>query len=260
NLTVTDNNGASSTQPVVITVIGTALVIGPGQTLTLSGDTLTNPFIVDDGTILVQSNLTSTILGDVTGTGLIQIKNNSTLEMKGSVGSGLTLLFSVDPGGGANSKLILDDPFDFHAQLSGFQGNDQIDLKGLTFDQATAWIASVTFVGFTGTFKLSSDGNGGTLISDPPASTTTTEVSTADASTPTADASTATTNPPTTTTDASTATADASTTTTDATVTPVAKTSTLTATKTTSSQTKATSATVTATPSSRTNAILAAAA
>src|SRR5262249_57472829 len=65
NLTVTGNNGASSTQPVVITVIGTALVIGPGQTLTLSGDTLTNPFLVHDRTLFVHSNLSSPILAHV---------------------------------------------------------------------------------------------------------------------------------------------------------------------------------------------------
>src|SRR6516164_269530 len=228
------------------------LTIAPGTTLTLSGDTLTNSRVVDDGTILVQSNLTSTILGDVTGSGLIQIKNNSTLEMKGSVGSLLTVLFSVDPGGGANSLLILDDPFDFHAQLSGFQGNDQIHLLNFDFgshsfsfsggiltikDLLGTTVLTFTFGG-SPNLKFASDGGSGTLISDPPASTTTTDASTTIA--------------------AATIATDASTATTDATVTPVAKTSTLTAAKTTSSQTKATSATVTETASGRTNATLAA--
>src|SRR5262249_47916077 len=90
-----------------------------------------------------------------------------------------------------------------------------------------------TFVN-SGTLKFTSDGSGGTIVSDPPASTTTA--------------------------DASTATADASPATPDATVTPGAKTSTPTATKTTTSQTKAPSATDTETESSRTNATSAAAA
>src|SRR5262249_31799499 len=128
----------------------------------------------------------------------------------------------------------LRDPSDFHATITGFQGKDQIHLIGMTPAQAATWAASITFENFTGTLKFTSDGSGGTIVSDPPASTTTV--------------------------DASTATIDAATATTDATVTPVAKTSTLTATKTTSSQTKATSATVTETASNRTNANSAAAA
>src|SRR5262249_50996634 len=86
-----------------------------------------------NGTILVQSNNQSTVLGSIiTGSGpgekTIQIKNNSTLEIDGSVDSGQTVLFSVDPGGGANSKLILTDPLHFFAKISDFTGNDQIDL------------------------------------------------------------------------------------------------------------------------------------
>src|SRR5262245_17610148 len=194
--------------------------------------TLAHPLIENDGTIQAAANNPCFVIGDITGTGLIFIANNTTLTIEGSVGSGQTVQFQI--GQGVPPVLVLTDPSEFHATISGFQGRDQIDLEGMTIAQATAWVASITFVGFTGTFKFASDGHGGTLLSDPPASTTTA--------------------------DASTTTADASTTTTDATVTPVAKTSTLTATKTTSSQTNVTSATVTETASSRTNATSAAAA
>src|SRR5262249_55739614 len=243
--TDTAGNPGTASNTFSITEDTRQLTIPFGTTLTLTGDTLTVPTIENDGRILVQSNPTSTIIGDITGTGLIEIKNNSTLDIDGSVGSGLTVQFDI--GQGVPPVLVLTDPSEFHATIKGFQGRDQIHLIGMTPDQAAAWAASITFEGFTGTLKFTSDGSGGTIVSDPPASTTT------------VDASTATTDASTTTTDTSTTTTDASTTTTDPTVTSVAKTSRLTATKTTSSQTKATSATVTETASSRTNATSAAA-
>ena len=138
------------------------------------------------------------------------IKNNATLELKGSVGSDLTILFSVDPGGGANAKLILDEPSEFHAKISDFTApNDQIDLKnfivivpstiyvdngvpgddtggllklfGYLNGSSTATEIDITFVDgdyTTASFKFTSDGQGGTLLNDPPTSTTTTEAST----------------------------------------------------------------------------------
>src|SRR5262249_47412014 len=162
----------------------------------------------------------------------------------GSVDSGQIVVFSRDVGGGAVTQLKLKDPSEFFAKISDFNGRDQMDLLGFQLTAPASWGPNPNNIGGTltlrgtihdttfpnvkltfldGTFvlgqtlKVGPDGSGGTLITDPPALTTTT---------------------------------DATTTTTDATVTPVAKTSTLTATKTTSSQTKATSATVTATPSS----------
>src|SRR5262249_2131001 len=236
SFTAVSSDGTAS-RVVTVTIHGTddAFVIAPGQVVDLKNEpnrTLAHPLIENDGTIQAAANNPCFVIGDITGTGLIFIANNTTLTIKGSVGSGQTVQFQI--GQGVPPVLVLTDPSEFHATISGFQGRDQIDLEGMTIAQATAWVASITFVGFTGTFKFASDGHGGTLLSDPPASTTTTDAST-------------------TTADASTTTTDASTTTTDATVTPVAKTSTLTATKTPSSQTKATSATVTETPSSRTN-------
>jgi hypothetical protein len=208
-------------------------------------------------------------------TGVIEIKNNATLKPEGSVGSDLIVLFSVDPGGGAATTLILDDPSEFHATIFDFDGNDQIQLpnfasgtitvdfvdngvsgdnKGgtLTIFSNGVIIAVIEFGDgdyITQSFKVESvvnqDGSSGTLIRDPPTSTTTADASTTttDASTATTDASTTTIDALTTTTDASSATTDASITTTDATVTPVAETSTPTATETTGSRRRVTSAT-----------------
>ena len=64
--------------------------------------------------------------------------------------SGQTVFFSVDPGGGANAKLVLNDPLDFHAKISDFSGNDQIDLGNFV-------VSSITYVDNAGT------NTGGTL-------------------------------------------------------------------------------------------------
>src|SRR5262249_45922973 len=157
------------------------------------------------------------------------------------------------------SDQIVLPTIDFNSHTFSFSGGILTirDLLGTT-------VAAITFVGSPNlpNLKFAIDPTGGTLITDPPASTTTAvattttdpSITTADAATTTTDASTTKTDASATTTVASTATTVASTTTTDATVTPVAKTST----KTTSSQTKAASVTVTETASSRTNATLAA--
>ena len=194
----------SDTQTVTITINGTsdARVIAPGEVLILSGETLAYPLIQNDGTILVQSNNQSTVLGSIiTGTGpggSIEIKNNSTLQIDGSVDSGQTVFFSVDPGGGANAKLILTDPLNFYAKISDFSGNDQLDLVNFV-------VSSITYVDNAGSntggtlkifgifngngivtevdlifvdgdkttanFTFASDGNNGTTIVDPPTST-----------------------------------------------------------------------------------------
>src|SRR5262249_6403203 len=93
---------------------------------------LTVPTIVNNGTIVASTAQTWTITGDITGTGTIEIKNNSTVMREGSVGSGQRVEFSVDPGAGANGVLVVKDLPDFHAtQISNFQGHEQIDLLNI---------------------------------------------------------------------------------------------------------------------------------
>ena len=207
-ITLDDQHGGLITRQIDVTITGTAdaRVIAPGTTLVLSGETVTDPLIQNNGTILVQSNNQSTVLGSIiTGTGPggnIEIKNNSTLQIDGSVDSGQTVFFSVDPGGGANAKLVLNDPLDFHAKISDFSGNDQLDLGNFV-------VSSITYVDNAGTntggtlkifgifngngivtevdlifvdgdkttanFTFASDGNNGTTIVDPPTSTKTLE-------------------------------------------------------------------------------------
>ena len=119
--------------------------------------------------------------------------------------SGQTVFFSVDPGGGANAKLVLNDPLDFHAKISDFSGNDQIDLGNFVVSSITPPVyvdnagtntggtlkifgifngnGIVTEIDLifvdgdktTANFTFASDGNNGTTIVDPPTSTKTLE-------------------------------------------------------------------------------------
>src|SRR5262249_28640728 len=291
---VNDGTLDSTTQTTTLNIIGSTVTIPAGSTSTLNGGTLQANVIdvegtligfgkiianviTNNGTITAKSahTLEITINGSITGTGTLELTNNTTLTLNGPVGPDQTVLFDI--GGGAVKRLVLGDPSYFQAQLENFQINDQIDLTNInpllahvSTTQPPSYdpIKNITTLVITdGTntdtlklvgdytppahnFNFSSDGSGGTIVVDPPASTTTADAITIpDASTTTIDASTATTVASTT---------DGSATTADATVTPVAKTSTPTAAKTTNSQTKASSVTATDTASSRTNATLAA--
>jgi hypothetical protein len=93
---------------------------------------------------------------------------------------------------GGTGTLILDQPQTFNGQISGFTGtapdpahSDAIDLVGFdyastTFSQSSSSgnlvltatdgsnVATLTFLNFDETLDFASDGNGGTLITDPP--------------------------------------------------------------------------------------------
>jgi hypothetical protein len=56
--------------------------------------------------LVASTHHTSSISGDITGTGLIEVLNNTTLEIDGSVASTLTLSFAQ--GQGATGTLVLD--------------------------------------------------------------------------------------------------------------------------------------------------------
>jgi hypothetical protein len=140
--------------------------------------------------------------GNITGTGTLELTNNTTMEIGGSVASSLHVVFAI--GGGSTGELILDDPHDFHAPISGFGGSDIIDLKGMAYSSPTSKVvdsghptatvgaenitltsmtstqtvitvvengvtAAITLQGdYTGhSFTFSSDGSGGTQFVDP---------------------------------------------------------------------------------------------
>ena len=124
----------------------------------------------------------------VTGAGSFRIDAGTTLEFSNSVASGTMVTFE-----GGTGTLDLTQPKNFAGEIVGFTGtapdandSDVIDLAGINFNSgsfthsynSTSGVltvsdgtnsASLTFVDFNGTFKLASDGNGGTEIYDPPA-------------------------------------------------------------------------------------------
>jgi VCBS repeat-containing protein len=171
------------------------IIIESGVTLSGWG-TITANVIENDGTITAQSSHTLTIIsGSITGTGILEITNNTTLELDGPVGSGQTVLFDVSQG--ATGRLVLADPAEFNAEIKGLNPNDQIDLTNI--NSTTAHVQSISYDSSTNittlvitdgtntdtlklvgdysgsTWTFSNDGSGGTIMVDPPASTSTTD-------------------------------------------------------------------------------------
>ena len=113
------------------------------------------------------------------------IANSATLDINAP--SSETVTFN-----GGTGSLVLDQPSTFDGQISGFTGtasdpthSDTIDLVGINYDSAHfsetyntssgvltvsdgSTTTSLTFDNFNATFDFASDGNGGTLIYDPP--------------------------------------------------------------------------------------------
>jgi hypothetical protein len=140
----------------------------------------------------------------VTGAGSFTIADGADLEFAGSVSATETVTFQ-----GSTGDLTLDSPSSFAALISGFTGNgtlsgsDQIDLKGINYSSALSESFNATTdtlsvsdgsdsatLQFSGTyvaanFSFASDGEGGTIVYDPPVPTT---ASSAAGSTPTSGA------------------------------------------------------------------------
>ena len=161
-----------------------------------SGGLIVNSDISNAGLIWANGG-NITINGAVTGTGSALISGAATLEF--AAASSVNVTFAGDNFG----TLVLDNPTAYTGQIFGFAGpspqnSDAIDLKGIAFDAGTSWtyydnagsdtggtltiyeaingtttaVDSITFANgdyTTANFILTSDGNGGTLIADPPA-------------------------------------------------------------------------------------------
>ncbi|HLX17205.1 MAG TPA: hypothetical protein VKS24_18625, partial [Bradyrhizobium sp.] len=188
----------------LVTVTPTGTLIGVG-TVTDGGNLAT---IVDDGAIVASSShVLMDLHANITGDGLLELTNNTVMEIGGSVGplglitSTPTVEFNISQG--SSAELILDDPAGFSAPVTGFRGPDIIDLKGLAYSIPTSTVldsthtsaivgsetislsmtaiqtiitvtegsttATIDLLGdYTGhSFTFSSDGSGGTQFVDP---------------------------------------------------------------------------------------------
>ena len=97
------------------TTNGTFLIDKTG-TLTLDNSTINGGTIIDNGTLLFTG--TTSKLENVTfsGAATLDISSHSTLEIGGSVSSGVTVKFDQADG---QSELILDDSHDFKGTIAG---------------------------------------------------------------------------------------------------------------------------------------------
>jgi hypothetical protein len=185
NLQVTNNAGG-------------VLEASAGHTLVIFDNVLNNGLIESGSPGGVHSagayvDITGNITNSSGVTGSIEIFSNSTLEIGGSVSSGQTVTFGA-PGGpvATDGLLILDDSHDFHGTIVGLTENpvesqeNQVDLRDLTYlpglMHAHFHNGEVTVSNFfdsvtlnvsgnaSGSFEVSYDGQGGTLLQDPAAS------------------------------------------------------------------------------------------
>jgi len=177
---------------------GSNVVINAGTLeATGSGGLIVNSDVANSGLIWAYGG-NITIMGAVTGSGSALISGAATLEF--GAASSINVTFA-----GANfGTLVLDSPTAYTGQIFGFTGtspqnSDLIDLHGITFDAGTSWtyndntgsntggaltifetangittvVDSITFGNgdyTTANFILATDGHGGTLVADPPAS------------------------------------------------------------------------------------------
>jgi hypothetical protein len=156
-----------------------------GGTFTLeTGTTITN-----NGVLEALNGGTLQILDPVTGSGSAVIEGGTMIF---GAQSNMNVAFENGVGTPTYGELVLGDAAGFSGQISGFVGtapdtahSDAIDLEGInynsssfseTYDAAKGLLtvtdgshsASLIFDNFDGTLSFASDGNGGTLITDPP--------------------------------------------------------------------------------------------
>ncbi len=175
---------------------GATLSFGAGSPFIVEGDVLNNG-TVEVGAFLGDRIATGDFKGDVSGAGSFEISDNAILEIGGSVfgqflnGSFSGITVSFDTGIGT---LVLDQSAQFHGLIAGsspgtpLSPGNLIDLKDLPFTSSMSatvhydnsanisvvdfsnGAANVTllFSGMDSNWNFRSDGQGGTIVSDPP--------------------------------------------------------------------------------------------
>jgi hypothetical protein len=182
-----DNKGtilASGSNALTIDTGANAVVNSGTLGATGSGGLVINSDIANSGLLWANGgNITTD--GNVSGTGSVLIDGVATFEMGGAFSENVTL------DAGANATLKIDHAADFRGTVTGFDSNDLLDLADLAFGRNTTlgYVANSNNTGGTLTvsdgtntanlglfgqytaasFAMSTDGSGGTLIQDPPA-------------------------------------------------------------------------------------------
>ena len=161
-----------------------SFTINSGSSLQFSfGSNVIKGLVLDNGTVEV-GNGTLALVGPLSGTGCLQIGSGADLILDGA--SSLDVIFA-----GSTGRLVLKDPVGFSGTIAGLTANDEIDLTNIA--SANAKVSAVNYSSSTkmttltvtdghhtdtvklvgnyanSSWTLSDDGNGGTLLVDPPA-------------------------------------------------------------------------------------------
>ena len=181
---VVDGNGTVAHINGLLSGTG-SFAVNSGSSLQFSADSNTIAgSITDNGTVeLINGKLE--LAGTLSGTGVLQIDAGATLQLDGA--DSINVKFN-----GPTGDLVLKNPAAFAGTIIGLSGNDQIDLTNIA--SATAKVSSVSYstsskittltitdghhsdtIKLQGnytdsTWTFSDDGNGGTIVVDPPAS------------------------------------------------------------------------------------------
>jgi hypothetical protein len=191
NATIVNESGALWNLVGASTFAGTSELANDGTIDSTGASSITTSGVLNfsnDGTVNVQSGALD-VGAPVTGAGSFTIANGADLEFAGAVSGTETITFQ-----GSTGDLTLDNPSSFVAFIAGFTGvnasdSDQIDLRGINYsDLSESFNASTDTLAvsdgthsatlqFSGSyvaanFLFESDGNGGTIVYDPPVPTT----------------------------------------------------------------------------------------
>jgi glycosyltransferase involved in cell wall biosynthesis len=170
--TVTLGGAGATLRAGAVTIEAQGTLQGTGV---LSGDgggsgTVTLTSITNDGTVTADGALL--LYGSITGTGTLAVANNAKLTLQAAVGAGQKLTF-----GGPNGGVEFNDVSAFKSTITGFSGNDVLDLASTTATGAT-WNNNVLTITTTDApitlqvmgnyaadaFFVHPDGSGGTDI------------------------------------------------------------------------------------------------
>ena len=172
---------ASSSNPLTIDTGANEVVNFGTLKATGSGGLVIHSDIANSG-LLWANGGNITTYGKVSGTGSALIDGVATFEIAATFDENVML------EAGANATVKIDHVADFHGTLAGFDGNDVLDLADLAFGSSTTFgyaansnntggtltasdgthTANIALLGqyMAGSFVMSADGFGGTLIHD----------------------------------------------------------------------------------------------
>lgn len=98
-----------------------------GKTAVLTADLPSYTGLSNNGTVVLDPTYL-TLVNPLTGSGVVQIDTGSGLAVEGSVASTQTISFT-----GTDGSLVMGDVRQFFGTLSGFMGNNTIDLSNIPF-------------------------------------------------------------------------------------------------------------------------------